>query len=601
MAAVVKPKRRSRGRGWLIFGVIAGLIAIAAAIFFFTRGPAQPAGTLPEGWETVAASTGTIDSTVSATGNVEAQAEAGLRFETSGTIVELLVKPGDVVRIGQPLARLDASDAALEVEQAKIDIASAQAELEGVLAGSSEQEIAEAQARIEQARRQYQQTASSVSQADVAAARADLESAHAKLAELQAGPASDELAKSKENLQQAQSDLAQAGTDLAAAKERARLSVESEANSLRNTQDEYSRLYWQNRELEGRIGGDLPQANRDDEAAALRNVQNAEAAIKQAQLDYEKAQQDEINTLQSREASLTSAQAAHDKLLGDKKTDQVAAARAEVQRAQAKLTQLTGTNRASELASSESGIAIAQAGLDTLLADPKISTLAQREAAIAKAQISLRQAERRLALATLSAPFAGTVAKVDMRIGEPADATSIITLADLSSFHIDLPVDELDVAQITEGQAARIALDALPDAAIEGAVTAIAPLADRSAQGTTTYEVTVVLAKDSAVVRAGMTAVVEIITSVKEGSVLVPRRAIVLDGGNSYVRLPKLDAAPTAPAAPGEAVEPPNERRKVVVGLSNSDFVEIVSGLNAGEEVLVQDVVSTFNPSGPPQ
>jgi multidrug efflux pump subunit AcrA (membrane-fusion protein) len=400
MATAAKPKRRGRGRGWLIFGIIALVIGGIAAFFLLNRPAALPAGTLPPGWQTVKASTGTIDSTVSATGNIDALAQAKLRFEGTGTIVEVLVKPGDVVQLGQPLARLNAEELQLNVDQAQADLVSAQAELEGVLAGSSEADIAEAQARVEQARRQYQQTASSVSQADIAAARADLDSARAKLAELQAGPASDELASKEQTLVTTQRTLDQARTDLSAAKEQARVNMESRANTLRDLQDEYSRIYWRNRELAS-LPGDLPQSYLDEEAAALRNVQDAEASLEQARIDYEAAKQNEINGLQSREAEVKSAQAALDKLLSDTKSDEVAAARAEVSRAQAKLAELTGANRSSDLAASESGIAIAQAGLDKLLADPETSTLAQRQAAIAKAEISLKQAERKLTQATL--------------------------------------------------------------------------------------------------------------------------------------------------------------------------------------------------------
>ena len=45
-------------------------------------------------------------------------------------------------------------------------------------------------------------------------------------------------------------------------------------------------------------------------------------------------------------------------------------------------------------------------------------------------------------------------------------------------------------------------------------------------------------------------------------------------------------------------VRPANEHRKVTLGLSNSEFIEIAGGLQPGEKVLVQDVVQTFNPVG---
>jgi hypothetical protein len=186
-----------------------------------------------------------------------------------------------------------------------------------------------------------------------------------------------------------------------------------------------------------------------------------------------------------------------------------------------------------------------------------------------------------------------------VEVGEPADTAAIIAIVDLSSFHVDVPIDELDIAQVEPGQRVSIALDALPEAEIGGEVTHIAPEATRSEQGTTTYEVTVTLDAGSAGVRPGMTAVVEVITAEKTDTLLVPRRAVRSEGGVSYVLVP-TGGAPVAGATPGQ-FEPASERREITLGLSNSEFVEVLSGLQAGEEILVQDVVSTFLPSGPPQ
>lgn len=597
MASAETPRKKNRnGRRrlfWIIGGVLLLVVACAGGGYLLLPKP-PAAGTLPQGWQTVAASSGTIASTVSATGNIEPAAQAQLRFSQSGTVTAILVKEGDVVQAGDPLARIDAGGLQLALEQAQADMRQAQADYEGLLAGASAADLAEAQARLEQARSQYDQTASSVSQADIAAARADLASAQARLDRLQSGPASDELAAANEQVQRAQSTLDQSRVDLAASKERARADVETKANALRNAQDAYSKVYWDNRRLES-LPGDLPQDRKDQEAQALRAVNDAEAAFKAAQTAYEQAKQDEVNTLQANEAALKSAVASRDKLLAGPKADELADARAAVDRARASLAQLTGANRESQLAASQSSVEIAQAGIDKLTAAPDKNTLASREAAVVRAEVGVKQAQRNLDLATLSAPFAATVASVDMRVGEPADGASIIAIVDLSSFHIDVPIDELDIAQIQPGQRVQISLDALPGADIGGTVDSIAPQATRSDQGTTTYAVTVNLDKDSAGVRPGMTAVVAIVTSQKDDALLVPRRAVRTEGGKSYV----LIFDPTGqPQVSASGIQPASTRKEVTIGLSNSESVEILSGLSAGDEVLVQDVVSTFNPTG---
>jgi HlyD family secretion protein len=597
MASAVTPRKRSRSRR--IIWVIGGLLLIGAVIagaVFALRPQTPTAGTLPAGWQIATASLGMIDSTVSATGNIEAAATANVRFETNGLVTAILVQPGDLVEAGQPLAQLDAEALQLQLEQAQVDLRSARAELEGVLAGASAAEVAEAEARLEQARRQYQQAATSVSPAEIAAARADLDAARARLAQLQSGPERDQLASAEERVQSAQSTLDQARIDLSAAKERARLDLETRANALRNAQDEYSKIYWENREIEQRPGG-LPQQRIDLEQQSMRAIENAEAALEQARLALASAEQEEINRLRQNEATLASAMAARDQLFVGPKANELASARAEVQRAQASLDRLIGAGRANELATQQVSITIAEAGLERVTADPSTTTLAVREAQVMRAEVALRSAQRNLGLATLVAPFDATVARVDLRIGEPADASASVALVDLSSFHVDVPVDELDIASVEVGQPVRIVLDALPNAEITGSVTQIAPLATRSDQGTTTYAVTVTLDATSANVRPGMTAVVQIITSQKEDAVLVPRRAVRTEGGQTFVLVP-TGGAPTV-SGPGQ-LTPASERRPVTIGLSNSEFVEIVSGLNSGEEILLQDVVSTFLPGGGP-
>ncbi len=600
MTSGESPRKRTRNRRralWLIGG---GALALALAIgLIFVLQPRGPApGALPEGWQRVAVVTGPIAASVSATGNVEPAAEAQVRFETSGVVREILVRAGDRVEQGQPLARVDLADLQLQVERAQADLRQAQADLEALLDGASEQEVAEARARVAQARSQLAQTQSSVTQADIDAARADLESARARLARLEAGPATDEVSSANQRVQSAQTALEQARVSLAAAKERARIDLETRANALRNVQDEYSRIYWENRELE-KLPGELPRERVDRETAALRAVADAEAALEAARIAYEQARADEISVLAAREADLTSALDARDKLLAGARPEELASARAEVQRAQARLDQLTGANRASSLATQQANVAIAQAALDRLLADPSTSALTAREAAVVRAEVALRQAQRNLELGTLRAPFAASVGRVGMRVGEPAGANAFITLVDVSSYHVDVPVDELDIAQVEIGQRAEISLDALPGQTIGGRVTTIAPQATRSETGTTSYTVTVTLDGGNPDVRPGMTAVVEIITAEKDNALLAPRRALRVEGGRSYVYVPDPTLR-SQPALPGQPAPPPGIRREVEVGLSNSEFIEILSGLNAGDEVLVQDVVSTFVPTGRP-
>lgn len=594
MATVVAPRKRERfGRRWLIIIGVLVVVIIGGIIVARGAGTAQNAAQTLPGWTTVAAQSGKIDATVSATGSIEPQAQAELRFTVDGRVVEILVKPGDKVQLGQPLARIDATDLQLGLEKAQSDLKQAQADYEELRAGATPEQIAEAKAHVSQAQGQYQQTVGSVSSADIAAAQAKLDQAQARRDRILRGVAPEDRASAEARVQQAQSALEQARSQLSSDKERARLSMESAANTLRTKQDTYSRIHWDNQNLENQLanaGLDVPQEIKDQEAAAKRDVDDAAAALDQARIAYESARQQEGTTLQTREADLRSAQADLNKVLAGPRADDLAEAQAGVQSAQAELNRLVGANRTGNVSAARASIAAAQAELEKLTADPSASALTRSEAAITRATVAVKQAEYTLTQATLMAPFAGTIARIDMRIGEPAGQRGMIAIADLSSYHVDVPVDELDVAQIQQGQQAHMILDALPDNEITGKVINVEPLATKNDKGTNTYKVTVALDPTDAPVRPGMTATVQVVTQSKEGVILVPRRAVQIENGHDYVLIP-TDGIPDAKTG-----TPASERRPVTTGLSNGESVEITSGLKANETVLVQDVVSTWNP-----
>src|SRR5689334_15161731 len=130
MTSPTTPRKRSRlvSRLMTIGGILLVLALIGGGLFtYFRSRTAAPQG-LPDGWTTAVAKDGSIDATVSATGNVEPHAQAVLSFQVEGTVTEILVDPGDEVVLNQPLARLDPAALAFKVEQAKADLQQAQAD-----------------------------------------------------------------------------------------------------------------------------------------------------------------------------------------------------------------------------------------------------------------------------------------------------------------------------------------------------------------------------------------------------------------------------------------------------------------------------------------
>jgi HlyD family secretion protein len=514
-----------------------------------------------------------------------------LRFPSSDIVDEVLVKEGDKVEKGTRLARLDMRRLALNVEQAKATLAQAQASYDRLEVGATPEEIAAAEAEVAQAQAQLTQTQGSVTANDLRAAEAQLQSARAALAKLEAGPKTAEVQAARAVLTQAQTRLAetQAGpktsevqaaratldqakallskvesgpkeadvqaaqaqldqakamlqsqsSELSKAKTQAHSQMEQAVNDLRDRQAEYNRIFWENKNLEDRVGTEkVPQEARDQEAAALRAVQNAEQAVLQARVAYEQALQAEVagvaaaqaqvdqaqanldkvfTTIDSEavaaaRAQVAQAQAAYDKLVRidpvqlsearaqvaqaqanlDKllRVDpaDLAAARAQVAQAQANLNRLQGAERQGSVAAAAAGVDNAQANLDRISAKALDTDLASMLAEVKQAEVAVKAAELALDQATIRAPIAGTVAKLNLKVGEvPSAEEPAIVVADISAWQIETTdLTELNVVKITEGDTVTITFDALPGVEIPGTVRRIESMGENS-QGEIVY------------------------------------------------------------------------------------------------------------------
>jgi len=154
--------------------------------------------------------------------------------------------------------------------------------------------------------------------------------------------------------------------------------------------------------------------------------------------------------------------------------------------------------------------AIAQ--VDMLRAGPTPQQLAIAQAAVAQAEAALEVARATLNQATLSAPFSGTVADLQVSRGQivmPGQA--VLTLADLSQLQVETTdLSERDVTGVGVGQEATVYVEAL-NVDVPGRVARISPLAS-TVGGDVVYTVVIALEEQPEGVRLGMSVEVEIAT-----------------------------------------------------------------------------------------
>ncbi len=190
----------------------------------------------------------------------------------------------------------------------------------------------------------------------------------------------------------------------------------------------------------------------------------------------------------------------------------------------------------------QASLAQAQAALDELLNGPTEEELASAQAQLDQSQLQLEDARTSLEDAVITAPFDGIIADIQITRGQQVNAnTTAIILVDMSQLHVDVSVDELDIAQIALNQASIISPEALDSQTIDGVVTRIAPTST-TIDGVVTYEVRVDITEETSLpLRIGMTTTVEIVIGSSEAVLVVPTDAIQRDGENEFVEVLNAD------------------------------------------------------------
>lgn len=128
----VLPRRR---RAALINSVLGVVVLAGAGGAYAAVHDDGPTSSGSGSARVVAVSKGTVQATVSGSGTLASPSDAGLDFVTGGTLTEVDVKPGDKVKKGQVLAKVDATDAKAALQQDQASLDAAEADLTKVEAG----------------------------------------------------------------------------------------------------------------------------------------------------------------------------------------------------------------------------------------------------------------------------------------------------------------------------------------------------------------------------------------------------------------------------------------------------------------------------------
>jgi HlyD family secretion protein len=491
---------------------------------------------------------GRVIEVVYATGRVRPDTETKVAPEVAGRIISLLADEGDAVRFGQVLGRLDDTQARIQLRGAENRLETARARLRQASAPTDPfvvQQLAAqlraAQSRLRAAEERVRAAGTRVATArdQARAAQASVEGAKAKAraASSSARAAQNAVDEARERVTAAEADVGQARANLDSARDlyrrrqqllregaiaersvtEARTAMEAAEAALKATQ---SRVEGAQRAVQtSRANADAAQAQAEDAGAAVETARANASAAQSGVREAESA----IPELQR----------------------QVEAERQDVEAVRSQLGQARRGGRE----------------VDINVARTEVRT---QEAAVA-------QAREDLAKYTIKSPVSG---RVTDRPVDPGDYVAVgarlFTVANEQKIYVQADVDEADIGQVRQGAEARFHVDAEPQTTYKGRVARIGRAADRS---TKTYPVEIRDLDQTAGLRIGMTADVNIQGRVTPQAVLIPTAALQTEKDRTLVWI--VDG------------ENRVRRRTVRVKAKDAATVQVVEGLLPGERVVL--------------
>lgn len=476
---------------------------------------------------------GDIQEAVKVRSEVVAQKTFELEFPSSGTVAAIYVKDGDTVSAGQRLMKLDTKDLDIQTSQLGAVVAQRQADLAKLRAGATAEAI-------------------NVSESQLASAQVSLQEANTNLIDKikDAYTKSDDAVRAKsdqffDNPRSANPSLSatiSSGSSARISINAQRLALETILNtwstslsSLTPTSDLKAFLQTAKSNI-GSVSTFL------DTLSPVVNNLTANSTITQATIDAYKTD------LSAARTGMSTA------------TTNLSAAEEKYNVAVANVT----------LYSNELALERAPARLEDI-------NLAM--ARVSEAQSQLAAVQEQIIKSTLTAPSAGQVTKVHYEVGEIFRTGSSAISMSTTGYKLQADVSELDIAKVSRANVVHVALDAFPGRQFIGKVVSIDAQEVVKTEDKY-YRVNIVFDPGDASVRSGMSADATILSLVHKNVPRVPELAIYTDGKAKQVKvlLPGLTKAVS---------EASLKRIEVQTGITDGDYVEILSGVAEGQTVVV--------------
>jgi len=193
------------------------------------------------------------------------------------------------------------------------------------------------------------------------------------------------------------------------------------------------------------------------------------------------------------------------------------------------------------------------------------------KASISQAQANVDALQSQLNDNYLASPINGKITDINMKRGQiVSPSQSVIDLLSTEPFQIKVNIYEQDIVNVKVGNSVKINLVAFQKENFTGKVLSIDP-AETIVDNVVYYEVTIDFSNQPEGVRSGMTADIVIETNKKDNVLKIPKNAVS-----------QIEGIDTVQVLKGNKIE----NRTIILGLEGNDYLEVVSGLKEGDQII---------------
>jgi len=532
--------------------------------------------------------------------------QAKAAVDAASAAVNAADAKANIVKRGATEYDINGAQAAVDAAQAAVDAADAKANT--VKRGATEYDINGAQGAVDAAKANLDkakaaqetvkigatQTQTAAAKAAVDASKLAILAAQANLDDLKAGPKDAELWAAQSAVDNARATLYSINDKVIIWK-----GTSTDLEKMATGYPSSSAAVEASGAAQVAVDAAVAKLNQLKAGATATQLQDAQTKLMTAKSQYDSTsaaleqlrrgatvqdQQQAQAAVDAASAGLASAQATLKKLqdgpteddvkVADAGVNQMKSALAQVQQATLKKLQDGPTEddvKAADASVNQAKSALAQVqqAYQLSLNPYTQNDLNQTNAAVMQAQAVVDQSEIALSEATIVSPVDGVVSDRPQSVGNLVSPGAPIVSILSNEVELVLGVEESQIGVVQEGQSAQISMAAYPGVNFPAKVALIAPSADPKSR---TFQVKVRPDDSGGKLKQGMFAQVTLVTQERAKAILVPKEAVVTKAGQTSVFVLKGDTV---------------QQRAVKVGLTKDNSVEVLSGVSAGEEVVV--------------